>query len=208
MIKTDVVIIGAGPVGLFAVHQLGIKGLKAVVVDNLDKVGGQCIELYPDKPIYDIPAVPECTGKELTDKLLEQIKPFKTTFFLNERVEEVKEEGNNWIVKTNNNNQFNANTDDEDEENDLVEESILDLANSRFKANRMLKWHYRSRHESLINFSNHHFYQNQLIIPPSPSTASAVTSNKVDAYYKGKINVIFYVIDRVTRSQYRTVCNQ
>ena len=86
-------------------------------------------------------------------------------------------------------NQFNANTDDEDEENDLVEESILDLANSRFKANRMLKWHYRSRHESLINFSNHHFYQNQLIIPPSPSTASAVTSNKVDAYYKGKINV-------------------
>ena len=108
MIKTDVVIIGAGPVGLFAVHQLGIKGLKAVVVDNLDKVGGQCIELYPDKPIYDIPAVPECTGKELTDKLLEQIKPFKTTFFLNERVEEVKEEGNNWVVKTNNNNQFNA----------------------------------------------------------------------------------------------------
>ena len=108
MIKTDVVIIGAGPVGLFAVHQLGIKGLKAVVVDNLDKVGGQCIELYPDKPIYDIPAVPECTGKELTDKLFEQIKPFKTTFFLNERVEEVKEEGNNWIVKTNNNNQFNA----------------------------------------------------------------------------------------------------
>ena len=87
-------------------------------------------------------------------------------------------------------NQFNANTDDdEDEDNDLVEESILDLANSRFKANRMLKWHYRSRHESLINFSNHYFYQNQLIIPPSPITTSAVTSKKVDAYYKGKINV-------------------
>ena len=79
-------------------------------------------------------------------------------------------------------NQFNASTDDdEDEENDLVEESILDLANSRFKANRMLKWHYRSRHESLIDFSNHHFYQNQLIIPPSPVTTSAVTSKKVDA---------------------------
>ena len=61
MEKTDVIIIGAGPVGLFAVHQLGIKGLKAVVIDNLDKAGGQCIELYPDKPIYDIPAVPECT---------------------------------------------------------------------------------------------------------------------------------------------------
>jgi thioredoxin reductase (NADPH) len=85
MKKTDVVIIGAGPVGLFAVHQLGIKGLKSIVVDNLDKAGGQCIELYPDKPIYDIPAVPECTGEELTKNLLEQIKPFSTEFFYNER---------------------------------------------------------------------------------------------------------------------------
>ena len=108
MFKTDVVIIGAGPVGLFAVHQLGIKGLKAVVIDNLDKAGGQCIELYPDKPIYDIPAVPECTGKELTDRLLEQIKPFETKFYLNERVEEVKSENDNWIVKTSKNNQFIA----------------------------------------------------------------------------------------------------
>ena len=108
MKKTDVIIIGAGPVGLFAVHQLGIKGLKAVVIDNLDKAGGQCIELYPDKPIYDIPAVPECTGEELTNKLLEQIKPFKTEFFLNERVEEVKQDGENWFVKTNNNNEFLA----------------------------------------------------------------------------------------------------
>jgi len=108
MNKTDVIIIGAGPVGLFAVHQLGIKGLKAVVIDNLDKVGGQCIELYPDKPIYDIPAVPECTGKELTDRLIEQIKPFETKFFLNERVEEVQSEKNNWIVKTNRKNQFIA----------------------------------------------------------------------------------------------------
>ncbi|MFL2883547.1 MAG: NAD(P)/FAD-dependent oxidoreductase [Pelagibacteraceae bacterium] len=106
MNKTDVIIIGAGPVGLFAVHQLGIKGLKAVVIDNLDKAGGQCIELYPDKPIYDIPAVPECTGKELTDRLLEQIKPFKTNFYLNERVEEVRSEGDKWIVKTNNGNEF------------------------------------------------------------------------------------------------------
>ena len=63
MIKTDVIIIGAGPVGLFAVHQLGIKGLKAVVIDNLDKAGGQCIELYPDKPIYDIPGIDaDCGG--------------------------------------------------------------------------------------------------------------------------------------------------
>ena len=82
MIKTDTIIIGAGPVGLFTVHQLGIKGLKAVVIDNLDRAGGQCIELYPDKPIYDIPAVPECTGEELTKNLLEQIKPFDTKFFL------------------------------------------------------------------------------------------------------------------------------
>ena len=108
MIKTDVIIIGAGPVGLFAVHQLGIKGLKAVVIDNLDKIGGQCIELYPEKPIYDIPAIPECTGKELTDKLLEQIKPFNTKVFLNERVDEVKQDKENWIVKTNNKNEFIA----------------------------------------------------------------------------------------------------
>ena len=108
MKKTDVIIIGAGPVGLFAVHQLGIKGLNSIIIDNLDKVGGQCIELYPDKPIYDIPAVPECTGEELTKKLLEQIKPFKTEFFLNERVEEVKQEKENWIVKTSNKNEFLA----------------------------------------------------------------------------------------------------
>ena len=108
MKKTDTIIIGAGPVGLFAVHQLGIKGLKSIVIDNLDKAGGQCIELYPDKPIYDIPAVPECTGEELTEKLLEQIKPFNTEFFLNERVEEVKQDKENWIVKTNNSNEFLA----------------------------------------------------------------------------------------------------
>ena len=108
MKKTDTIIIGAGPVGLFAVHQLGIKGLKSIVIDNLDKAGGQCIELYPDKPIYDIPAVPECTGEELTNKLLKQIKPFKTEFFLNERVEEVKQDEENWIVKTNNDNEFLA----------------------------------------------------------------------------------------------------
>ena len=108
MKKTDVIIIGAGPVGLFAVHQLGIKGLKAVVIDNLDKAGGQCIELYPDKPIYDIPAVPECTGEQLTARLLEQIEPFKTEIFLNERVEEVHQEKENWVVKTNNKKQFIA----------------------------------------------------------------------------------------------------
>ena len=101
MIKTDVLIIGAGPVGIFAVHQLGIIGLKSEVVDNLDKIGGQCIELYPDKPIYDIPAIPECTGESLTKNLLDQIKPFKTNFHLNERVEEVTKDNKNWKVITN-----------------------------------------------------------------------------------------------------------
>ena len=108
MKKTDTIIIGAGPVGLFAVHQLGIKGLKSVVIDNLDKVGGQCIELYPDKPIFDIPAVPECSGQELTQKLLDQIKPFNTKFYLNERVDEVKKDKDSWTVKTNKNNFFSA----------------------------------------------------------------------------------------------------
>ena len=108
MEKTDTIIIGAGPVGLFAVHQLGLKGLKAVVIDNLDRAGGQCIELYPDKPIYDIPAVPECTGEELTKNLLKQIKPFNTKFIFNERVEEVRQDKDKWIVKTNNNNEFST----------------------------------------------------------------------------------------------------
>ena len=108
MNKTDVLIIGAGPTGLFCAHQLGIIGLQCEIVDNLDKAGGQCIELYPDKPIYDIPAVPECTGEELTTRLLEQIKPFKTELFLNERVDEVHQEKENWIVKTNNKKEFSA----------------------------------------------------------------------------------------------------
>ena len=106
MIKTDTLIIGAGPVGLFCVHQLGIIGLTCEVVDNLDKIGGQCIELYPDKPIYDIPAIPECTGKELTNNLLKQIKTFKTNFHLNERVEEIKQDEKKWLIKTNKGTQF------------------------------------------------------------------------------------------------------
>ena len=108
MIKTDTLIIGAGPVGLFCVHQLGIIGLKCEVVDNLDKIGGQCIELYPDKPIYDIPAVPECTGGELTNNLIKQIKAFKTNFHLNERVEEIKKVETKWITKTNKGNEFES----------------------------------------------------------------------------------------------------
>ncbi len=108
MIKTDALIVGAGPTGLFTAHQLKLIGLNCEVVDNLDKIGGQCIELYPDKPIYDIPAVPECTGEELTYNLINQLKPFDIKFHLNERVEEVKKEKDNWLVKTNNGTSFST----------------------------------------------------------------------------------------------------
>jgi thioredoxin reductase (NADPH) len=108
MNKTDVLIIGAGPTGLFCAHQLGIIGLSCEIVDNLDKAGGQCIELYPDKPIYDIPAVPECTGEELTNNLLQQIKPFNVKFHLNERVEQLKKTKNRWHVKTSGNQEFDV----------------------------------------------------------------------------------------------------
>ena len=85
-IETDAVIVGAGPVGLFQVFELGLLEIKAHVVDSLNDVGGQCVELYPDKPIYDIPAVPVCTGKELTDSLLKQIEPFGASFHLGQEV--------------------------------------------------------------------------------------------------------------------------
>ena len=106
MIKTDALIIGAGPTGLFTAHQLKLIGLSCEVVDNLNKIGGQCIELYPDKPIYDIPAVPECTGEELTNNLIKQLKPFDINFHLNERVDEVKSQNDKWFVKTNNDKTF------------------------------------------------------------------------------------------------------
>ncbi len=86
-IETDVVIIGAGPCGLFAVFELGLLDIRAHVIDILDKLGGQCAELYPEKPIYDIPGLPIVTGAKLTDQLLEQIKPFDPVFHLNERID-------------------------------------------------------------------------------------------------------------------------
>jgi thioredoxin reductase (NADPH) len=89
-IETDAVIIGAGPVGLFAVFELGLVDIKAHVIDILDKIGGQCAELYPEKPIYDIPGLPIVTGQELTDRLLAQIKPFGATFHLNQRVDSLE----------------------------------------------------------------------------------------------------------------------
>jgi thioredoxin reductase (NADPH) len=87
VIETDVVIVGGGPIGLFAVFELGLLDLKAAVIDILDKPGGQCAELYPEKPIYDIPGYPIITGQGLVEKLLEQIKPFKPTFHLGQMVE-------------------------------------------------------------------------------------------------------------------------
>ena len=89
-IETDAVIVGAGPVGLFQVFELGLLEIKAHVIDTLGYPGGQCIELYPDKPIYDIPAVPVCTGKELTDNLLKQIEPFGATFHFGQEVSVVR----------------------------------------------------------------------------------------------------------------------
>ena len=89
-IETDAVIVGAGPVGLFQVFELGLLEIKAHIIDSLPYAGGQCIELYPDKPIYDIPAVPMCTGRELTDRLMQQIAPFGATFHLGQEVTRVE----------------------------------------------------------------------------------------------------------------------
>jgi len=101
VIETDVVIIGAGPVGLFAVFELGLLDMKCDVIDILDKPGGQCAELYPDKPIYDIPGIPEISGDELTKSLLEQIKPFNPEFHLSTIVSELKQINNDlWEVVT------------------------------------------------------------------------------------------------------------
>ncbi len=109
MIKTDVVIVGAGPCGLFQVFELGLLGLKAHVVDSIRQPGGQCTELYPDKPIYDIPGIPVCTGEELTEGLLKQIEPFEPGMHLNEEVAVVRKDGDNdFFVETSAGTQFNA----------------------------------------------------------------------------------------------------
>jgi len=109
VIETDVVIIGAGPVGLFAVFELGLLDMKCDVIDILDKPGGQCAELYPDKPIYDIPGIPEISGGELTKSLLEQIKPFNPEFHLSTIVSELKQINNNlWEVITDSNKIFHT----------------------------------------------------------------------------------------------------
>jgi thioredoxin reductase (NADPH) len=98
--STDVAIIGAGPVGLFAVFELGLLNLKCHLVDILNRPGGQCAELYPEKPIYDIPALPICTGQELTDALLKQISPFGAEFHFSQMVEGLKKTAEGWKITT------------------------------------------------------------------------------------------------------------
>ena len=109
VIKTDAVIVGAGPVGLFAIFELGLLDIKCHLIDILDKPGGQCAELYPEKPIYDIPGYPVISGQELTDRLLEQAKPFNAEFHFNQMVEELERlDDGTFRVKTDEGTEFNA----------------------------------------------------------------------------------------------------
>jgi thioredoxin reductase (NADPH) len=109
LINTDVVIVGAGPCGLFQVFELGLLGLKAEVVDSIRYPGGQCAELYPDKPIYDIPAIPVCTGQELTDALLKQVKPFAPGMHLGQEVQVLqRQDDDTFYVETSKGMQFTA----------------------------------------------------------------------------------------------------
>ena len=106
-IQTDAVIIGAGPVGLFQVFELGLLEIKAHVIDSLPEIGGQCIELYPDKPIYDIPAIPVCTGRELTNNLLKQIEPFGAQFHLGQEVSKLEQQADGrFLISTSKDNHF------------------------------------------------------------------------------------------------------
>ena len=106
MKETDILIVGAGPVGLFTVFEAGLLGLNCTLIDNLDKPGGQCAELYPEKPIYDIPGVPFQTAQEHVDALLKQIEPFNYDLNLSQRVQTISEDGDFWILETNEGNKF------------------------------------------------------------------------------------------------------
>ena len=107
--KTDVVIIGAGPVGLFAIFELGLLNISCHVIDNLDKPGGQCAELYPEKPIYDIPSRVSISGQELTDDLLAQAKPFRPVYHLSQQVEKIEKlESGEWLIITSVNKSIKA----------------------------------------------------------------------------------------------------
>ncbi len=107
-IHTDVVIVGAGPCGLFQVFELGLLGIKAHIVDAMIAPGGQCAELYPDKPIYDIPAIPVCDAQELVDRLLEQIQPFEPGMHFDSQVTEVAAKGDRFHIATSQGERFDA----------------------------------------------------------------------------------------------------
>jgi thioredoxin reductase (NADPH) len=109
-VLADVVIIGAGPCGLFQVFELGLLGISAHVVDSLPHPGGQCIELYPDKPIYDIPAIPVCSARELVDRLLQQVKPFHPRMHLGQEVTELSQRGGRFELRTSAGTVFDAGT--------------------------------------------------------------------------------------------------
>ncbi len=100
MIDTDIVVIGAGPTGLFTVFEAGLLGMRCHLVDSLTKPGGQCVEIYPNKPIYDIPAYPEIMAGELIDKLLEQIKPFSPGYTLGETAEKLSKSEGKFLITT------------------------------------------------------------------------------------------------------------
>ena len=108
MIETDIVVIGAGPTGLFTVFEAGLLGMRCHLVDSLTKPGGQCAEIYPNKPIYDIPAYPEIMAGELIDKLLEQIKPFSPGYTLGETAEKVTKSKGKFLITTDKNTQISA----------------------------------------------------------------------------------------------------
>ena len=101
MIKTDLIVIGAGPTGLFTVFEAGLLGMKCHLVDSLTKPGGQCVEIYPNKPIYDIPAHPEILAGKLVDNLMDQIKPFSPDFSLGEIAQKLEKKEEHFILKTN-----------------------------------------------------------------------------------------------------------
>ncbi len=101
MIKTDLIVIGAGPTGLFTVFEAGLLGMKCHLVDSLTRPGGQCVEIYPNKPIYDIPAHPEILAGKLVDNLMDQIKPFSPDFSLGEIAQKLEKKEDHFILKTN-----------------------------------------------------------------------------------------------------------
>ena len=105
-IHIDALIVGAGPCGIFQIFELGLLGIDSVIIDSMEKIGGQCSELYPDKPIYDIPGIPVCSAQELVDNLMEQIEPFNPEIYLGEEVVSVESKNEEYFVTTSTNNQF------------------------------------------------------------------------------------------------------